>query len=73
MLQFDCYHRGEDQGPTFDRLNIDIQNLDLSKSDVFFFNDSQFNWSIFDDLAFRALNQFFKNNKFVTETDRFIK
>jgi len=27
--RFDCYHRGEDQGPNFERLNIDIQHLNL--------------------------------------------
>jgi len=28
--KLDCYHRGEDQGPDFERLNIDIQHLKLS-------------------------------------------
>ncbi|XP_078377457.1 tRNA:m(4)X modification enzyme TRM13 homolog isoform X2 [Oculina patagonica] len=29
--KYDRYHRGEDQGPSFQRLNIDIEHLDLSK------------------------------------------
>merc|ERR1712013_93270 len=27
--KLDCYHKGEDHGPNFERLNIDIQHLDL--------------------------------------------
>ena len=30
FFQMDSYHRGEDQGPNFERLKIDIENLDLS-------------------------------------------
>ncbi|KAJ7390527.1 hypothetical protein OS493_024562 [Desmophyllum pertusum] len=29
--KYDRYHRGEDQGPCFQRLNLDIEHLDLSK------------------------------------------
>nr|XP_058951821.1 tRNA:m(4)X modification enzyme TRM13 homolog [Pocillopora verrucosa] len=29
--KYDRYHRGEDQGPSFKRLNLDIKHLDLSK------------------------------------------
>uniref|UniRef100_T2M4R7 tRNA:m(4)X modification enzyme TRM13 n=1 Tax=Hydra vulgaris TaxID=6087 RepID=T2M4R7_HYDVU len=29
--KFDCYHKGELQGPRFQRLNIDIQHLNLEK------------------------------------------
>ncbi|PFX22756.1 tRNA:m(4)X modification enzyme TRM13-like [Stylophora pistillata] len=29
--KYDRYHRGEDQGPSFQRLNLDIRHLDLSK------------------------------------------
>jgi len=29
--KYDRYHRGEDQGPAFQRLNLDIEHLDLSK------------------------------------------
>lgn len=31
--KFDCYHKGIDQGPNFQRLNIDIQHLNLEKVD----------------------------------------
>ncbi|XP_015763355.1 PREDICTED: tRNA:m(4)X modification enzyme TRM13 homolog [Acropora digitifera] len=30
--KYDRYHRGKDQGPSFQRLNLDIEHLDLSKS-----------------------------------------
>lgn len=29
--KYDRYHRGKDQGPSFQRLNLDIEHLDLSK------------------------------------------
>ncbi|XP_066932241.1 tRNA:m(4)X modification enzyme TRM13 homolog [Clytia hemisphaerica] len=32
--KLDCYHKGEDQGPNFQRLNIDIINLNLNKVDA---------------------------------------
>lgn len=32
VYQYDRYHRGEDQGPSFQRLNLDIEHLDLSES-----------------------------------------
>ncbi|XP_057300356.1 tRNA:m(4)X modification enzyme TRM13 homolog [Hydractinia symbiolongicarpus] len=28
--KLDCYHKGDDQGPNFERLNIDIQHLNLA-------------------------------------------
>lgn len=31
--KFDCYHKGKDQGPSFIRLNIDIEHLNLRKVD----------------------------------------
>nr|XP_047139772.1 tRNA:m(4)X modification enzyme TRM13 homolog isoform X2 [Hydra vulgaris] len=31
--KFDCYHKGELQGPRFQRLNIDIQHLNLVKNE----------------------------------------
>jgi len=31
--KLDCYHKGENQGPSFERLNIDIQHLDLGNVD----------------------------------------
>eukprot|EP00794_Sanderia_malayensis_P009884 gene9884-10894_t len=31
--KFDCYHKGDDQGPTFKRLYVDIEHLNLSKVD----------------------------------------
>ena len=29
LFQFDCYHKGEDQGPSFQRLYVDIEHLNL--------------------------------------------
>lgn len=37
--RLDCYHKGEDQGPNFERLNIDIQHLDLGKVESLTGND----------------------------------
>merc|ERR1711962_933141 len=31
--KLDCYHKGEGQGPNFERLNIDIQHLNLGRVD----------------------------------------
>ena len=34
-LQFDCFHRGENQGPSFKRLYIDIEHLNLGRNLAF--------------------------------------
>ena len=31
LLQSDSFHKGEDQGPSFQRLIIDIENLNLGR------------------------------------------
>lgn len=32
--KLDCYHKGQNQGPNFERLNIDIQHLNLNKVEL---------------------------------------
>ena len=35
LFKYDRYHRGGDQGPSFQRLNLDIEHLDLSEYILF--------------------------------------
>lgn len=36
LFKYDRYHRGGDQGPSFQRLNLDIEHLDLSECNILF-------------------------------------
>lgn len=39
--KYDRYHRGEDQGPSFQRINLDIEHLDISKVPCLKNNEAQ--------------------------------